>query len=394
MSGTETAAVIRELNLDEIVIDPEVRVREATDEATVEEYVQAWKSGTAFPPVDVFYDEQTYRLADGVHRFLGAKRAGVKNLRAAVRPGTARDAFLFAAGCNAAHGRRRSNADKRLIVAKFLADPEWCRKSTRWIAETCRLSHTFVWHLKAELSTVDSSHAVECRDGKLRPASLPRNESAYQVPGRLAGMTLEDRQSLCLVFWDQLAKYVLLLSEAGWDVERIAGLLGMRVEEDIRPVLDPRPPVREVDEFRELSSDPEHLAEVYGRAVWRSIHFLLAQTCGMAASAAENEGQPELRAKLAEQEARHAQMAGPYAFFGDAAPEMDWKAALSLDFCAELDARVALGVEVVPKRRAMMYGPVTAVCHHLKRFIDDLDGETMSAVERLAALLRKYHAPK
>lgn len=46
-----------------------------------------------------------------------------------VRPGSQRDAILYSLGANAAHGRRRTNADKRRAVQRMLSDEEWSRWS-------------------------------------------------------------------------------------------------------------------------------------------------------------------------------------------------------------------------------------------------------------------------
>jgi hypothetical protein len=75
----------------------------------------------------------------------------------------------------AAHGLRRTNEDKRRAVLTLLRDEEWSKKSQRWIAERCGVSHQFVANMQGELSTVDSSATLAERttgkDGKSRPAT-------------------------------------------------------------------------------------------------------------------------------------------------------------------------------------------------------------------------------
>ena len=56
-------------------------------------------------------------------------------------------------GCNAAHGQRRSNDDKRLAVSKLLKDKKWGKWSDREIAKRCHVSHTFVDNLRTSLAT-------------------------------------------------------------------------------------------------------------------------------------------------------------------------------------------------------------------------------------------------
>jgi hypothetical protein len=61
-----------------------------------------------------------------------------------VRPGTRRDAVLCAAGANAMHGLRRTNADKRRAVETLLRDEEWGSWSDREITRRCHVSDRFV----------------------------------------------------------------------------------------------------------------------------------------------------------------------------------------------------------------------------------------------------------
>jgi hypothetical protein len=51
----------------------------------------------------------------------------------------------------------RTAEDKRKVVARLLADPEWAKWADREIGRICAVSPTFVGTIRAELSTVDSS---------------------------------------------------------------------------------------------------------------------------------------------------------------------------------------------------------------------------------------------
>ncbi|MCB9759728.1 MAG: hypothetical protein H6739_07785 [Alphaproteobacteria bacterium] len=140
-------------------------------EPTLEEYRQAWLDGASFKEVVVFYDGSSYFLADGFHRVESAQRAGLDGVPADVRPGTRRDAVLFAAGANAKHGLRRSPEDKRRAVDTVLRDPEWRQKSNGWIAEQTKTSKPFVAKRRELLGAhVDQ---VEGLDGKLHPVAAP-----------------------------------------------------------------------------------------------------------------------------------------------------------------------------------------------------------------------------
>ena len=91
---------------------------------------QQWR----FPAIVVFSDGQEYWLADGFHRVLAAREAGLEEIPAEVRSGGQRDALLFSISANSEHGFPRSNADKRNAVLLLLRDAEWCQWSDHEIA--------------------------------------------------------------------------------------------------------------------------------------------------------------------------------------------------------------------------------------------------------------------
>jgi uncharacterized ParB-like nuclease family protein len=155
------------LRVDEIRADSVVQAREGLDEATIEAYADAMRDAADFPPVQVFHDGYDDLLADGFHRQKAAERAGIETIRAHVSPGGLRDAIFFAAGANATHGLRRTNADKRKAVGKLLDDPEWTQWSDRRIAEQCGVSDRFVNQVRAERSA-NRSQTQSTRKAKRR----------------------------------------------------------------------------------------------------------------------------------------------------------------------------------------------------------------------------------
>jgi hypothetical protein len=81
--------------------------------------------GDKFPPPVVFQDKQRrYWLADGFHRYHAAVGLELKVIECVVHAGELRDAILYSCGANAAHGLRRTNADKRQAVTKLINDDE------------------------------------------------------------------------------------------------------------------------------------------------------------------------------------------------------------------------------------------------------------------------------
>lgn len=120
--------------------DAELTCRvKGTSPRVVAEYADAMRAGMTFPPVVAFKDpEGTLWLADGFHRVAAVESTGAAFILADVRDGTRADALVHAAGANAAHGFRRTTADKRRAVALLLAAfPEW---SDRRLAETAQVS--------------------------------------------------------------------------------------------------------------------------------------------------------------------------------------------------------------------------------------------------------------
>ena len=142
--------------LTSIVADPAVHSRVHRDDHTVAEYSGAMSRGEVFPAVVVFQEGATYWLADGFMRVEAARDGGLTSVTADVREGGRRDAVLFAAGANAAHGLRRTNADKRRAVEMLLADPEWVAWSDGQIARAACVSDKTVAKYRRELSATSA----------------------------------------------------------------------------------------------------------------------------------------------------------------------------------------------------------------------------------------------
>jgi hypothetical protein len=146
------------VSLDAITLDPRAQPRDHLSMDIVAEYAEAMALGATFPPLVVFHDGEKYWLADGFHRHYAAKAANFVEFDCDVQKGTLRDAILYSVGANAAHGYRRTNADKRRAVMRLLDDPEWSAWSDREIARRCAVSNQFVSNLRPapSLSTDDS----------------------------------------------------------------------------------------------------------------------------------------------------------------------------------------------------------------------------------------------
>ena len=142
----------KKLKLSEIVTDAGTQVRAGLNEATVADYAEALAAGGKFPPVIVFLDGNRHIAADGFHRIEAVRRIGATQIECDIRRGSKVDALKFALGCNAHHGLRRTNADKRHAVA--MAFKEFPKLSDRALAEMCVVSDTFVGDIRRESTAV------------------------------------------------------------------------------------------------------------------------------------------------------------------------------------------------------------------------------------------------
>lgn len=122
------------------------------DAGTVADYATAMRAGAEFPPVVLFHDGSAYWTGDGFHRIVAARDIGRDTIRAEIRAGGSREAVLLAAGANATHGLRRTQADKRKAIKTLLQDPEWTRWSDREIAKVCAVDHKTVGSVRRELT--------------------------------------------------------------------------------------------------------------------------------------------------------------------------------------------------------------------------------------------------
>lgn len=170
------------LEIAKIKATPEAQPRVSLHYPTVEEYAEALRGDAEFPPLIVFFDGTDHWLADGFHRLEAYKQCGYVEVPVDFRKGSKRDAILFSVGANARHGLPRTNEDKRRAVMVLLNDPEWGKKSDRWIAEQAAVSNKLVSVMRGETATVNRSQLGERRgkDGKTR--KLPEKKAKSEPP--------------------------------------------------------------------------------------------------------------------------------------------------------------------------------------------------------------------
>lgn len=137
----------RELLIDQIRTDGDTQAREKLSQDTVLEYAEIQN----MPDVVVFHDGTDYWLADGFHRVMAAIHAKKKHVSAEVKKGSKLDAAWYACGANAAHGLRRTNADKRKAV-RMAMELEG-GKSLQVLADHCGVHIDTVRAVKKEVES-------------------------------------------------------------------------------------------------------------------------------------------------------------------------------------------------------------------------------------------------
>lgn len=197
-----TGAVEREgVKLSRVRVDGGTQMRAGLDADVVAAYVEVFQQAHAwgeFPPVTLFYDGTDYWVGDGFHRLAAYREVwGDKNpsntVQAVVIPGTRRDAILHAAGANASHGLRRTNADKWRAVEVLLRDEEWQSWSNGEIARRCAVSDNFVGKVRSHLTPNGSESPMLRRgaDGRVintgNIGARPQVDGVDGMDGRRAG---------------------------------------------------------------------------------------------------------------------------------------------------------------------------------------------------------------
>jgi uncharacterized ParB-like nuclease family protein/transposase-like protein len=181
-----------ELQLNLIRTDGGTQPRSSIDERLVAEYAQALLDGTQFPPVDVFYDGNTYWLAHGFHRHHAHRKAARSQISANIHQGTQQDAQWFSYAANKDQdkvGLRRTNADKERAVRAALGHPKGSGLTNRLIAEHVGVDEGTVRKWRAAMETTAEIPQSPIRTGldgrtinTARIGTSPRPTQRQQPP--------------------------------------------------------------------------------------------------------------------------------------------------------------------------------------------------------------------
>src|SRR5579864_1407744 len=173
---------IRELPVDELILDEELYLRDKLDDYTVERYADAWER---MPPVTVFQVEKRYLLADGFHRHAAAVMLNKRKIPAEIRVGTLEDALDFVSTVNLFHGLPLTRAERRRAVeVKLKLHPDW---SDRRLSENMGIGRELIAKVRRQLieaGEVPGDLGRIGSDGKTYSAGIPREPGARAPKGK------------------------------------------------------------------------------------------------------------------------------------------------------------------------------------------------------------------
>ena len=172
---------IREIPLNDLVLDPNLYLRDRLDDFTVERYADSWQR---LPPVTVYDVDGILLLADGFHRHAAAVMLGKAGIRAEVIHGAFNDALDFVASVNLFHGLPLTRAERRRAVeVKLKLHHDW---SDRRMAEELAVSRELVAKTRKMLvegQQIPNNPGRVGADGKLyTSAGLPKDPKQERLP--------------------------------------------------------------------------------------------------------------------------------------------------------------------------------------------------------------------
>lgn len=167
----------------------ELQTRAALNAEAVRDYAEILKeTPDVLPPVEVYVENDVYRLSDGFHRVAAALKAGLTQVVAEVNDGDYPTALRAALKANVTHGMRRTNADKRQAMRKawehrrelFGGNP-----TERDFAAVCCVSNGTAHNFLADMSLLKMSKLapnIASNNGTSRTDESTANEAIEEAP--------------------------------------------------------------------------------------------------------------------------------------------------------------------------------------------------------------------
>ena len=166
---------IRNVPLNDLVLDPNLNLRDRLDDFTVERYADSWDR---LPPITVYEIDGKWLVADGFHRHAAAVMLGKRTIPAEIRVGTFTDALDFVSSVNLFHGLPLTRAERRRAVeVKLKLHHDW---SDRRMAEELAVSRELVAKIRRQLiegNQIPNNPGRVGSDGKLyTSAGIPKDQ--------------------------------------------------------------------------------------------------------------------------------------------------------------------------------------------------------------------------
>ena len=166
---------IRNVPLNDLVLDPNLNLRDRLDDFTVERYADSWDR---LPPITVYEVDGKWLVADGFHRHAAAVMLGKRTIPAEIVVGSFTDALDFVASVNLFHGLPLSRSERRRAVeVKLKLHHDW---SDRRMSEELAVSRELVAKIRRQLiegSQIPNNPGRVGSDGKLyTSAGIPREQ--------------------------------------------------------------------------------------------------------------------------------------------------------------------------------------------------------------------------
>ena len=166
---------IRNVPLNDLVLDPNLNLRDRLDDFTVERYADSWER---LPPITVYEVDGKWLVADGFHRHAAAVMLGKRSIPAEIVVGSFTDALDFVASVNLFHGLPLTRSERRRAVeVKLKLHHDW---SDRRMSEELAVSRELVAKIRRQLiegSQIPNNPGRVGSDGKLyTSAGIPREQ--------------------------------------------------------------------------------------------------------------------------------------------------------------------------------------------------------------------------
>jgi hypothetical protein len=166
---------IRNVPLNDLVLDPNLNLRDRLDDFTVERYADSWDR---LPPITVYEVDGKWLVADGFHRHAAAVMLGKRTMPAEIVVGSFTDALDFVASVNLFHGLPLTRSERRRAVeVKLKLHHDW---SDRRMSEELAVSRELVAKIRRQLidgNQIPNNPGRVGSDGKLyTSAGIPREQ--------------------------------------------------------------------------------------------------------------------------------------------------------------------------------------------------------------------------